>query len=135
MTWRGPKEPNGPGGKPLGFLFGLRSAHTYHNLYVGIDYAANHDADVYFNLYYHDMDHAFKSGCRHVELGQTSDAFKTRLGSTPRSVYFYVRAVNPVMHRGLKAVSRWVFPAVTRPEKHQVLKSAHGEEKESAAAP
>jgi predicted N-acyltransferase len=118
-------------GKTLGFLFGLKCDQTYHNLYVGLDYAANHDADIYFNLYYHDMDHAFKNGCRRVELGQTSDAFKTRLGSMPRNVYFFARAANPVLHRGLMAVSRWVFPPVSRPEMHQVFKSALGEEKES----
>ena len=99
-------------GKVVGWTFGIVAGPEYHDLYIGIDYARNAEADVYFNLYYHDLDRVFRRGYTCVHLGQTSDEFKTRLGAEPRELWFYVRAVNSLMHAGLRRAARWVFPPV-----------------------
>jgi hypothetical protein len=99
-------------GKIVGWTFGIFSGEEYHDLYIGIDYARNADADVYFNLYYHDLDRVFRRGCTCVHMGQTSDEFKTRLGAEPRELWFFVRATNGLVHAGLRRAARWVFPPV-----------------------
>jgi hypothetical protein len=98
----------------VGWTFGIYVGDEYHNLYIGIDYARNTQADVYFNLYYHDLDRVFRRGCTCMHMGQTSDEFKVRLGAAPRNLTFYVRAVNGVVHAGLRRAAPWVFPPVVR---------------------
>jgi len=112
------------GDRVIGFAFSLTFGHESHNLYVGLDYLHNNEADVYFNLYYLDLDRAFRAGCTRVHLGQTSDDFKSRLGCSAEPLSFYVRAVNPVFHAGLKKLSRWVFPPVKRPRLLNVFRAA-----------
>jgi predicted N-acyltransferase len=113
------------GGRVVGFTFGITVGREYHDLYIGIDYARNAEADVYFNLYYHDLDRIFRSGCTRVHLGQTSDEFKMRLGCQPRELSFYVRAVNPIVHAGLRRIAKWVFPPVTRAEPREIYLAAN----------
>jgi Acetyltransferase (GNAT) domain len=75
-----------------GFTFGLSSGRVYHNMRSGIDYALNGEGDLYFNLFYNDLDHAFRRGHQEIRLGQDSDYFKTRLGSLPRALFFLLFA-------------------------------------------
>ena len=104
----------------VGFTFGIKVGHEYHDLYIGLDYARIAEADVYFNLYYHDLDRIFRSGCTRVHLGQTSEEFKSRLGCEAFPRYFYVRAVSPLIHMGLRRAARWIFPAVARVEPRDI---------------
>ena len=78
--------------------------------------------DLYFNLYYNDLDQAFRRGHEQIHLGQDSDDFKMRLGSRPRALSFYVRAPNPVFQAGLRGFSRLIFPKVPSVRDHNVLK-------------
>jgi predicted N-acyltransferase len=96
--------------RPVAFSFGLTQGQTYANFYCGVDYTLNPTADLYFNVFYQNLDDAFVRGCREIHLGQTSDDFKTRLGSEPRPLAFYVRARRPLFHAGLRTIARWVFP-------------------------
>ena len=105
------------------FTFGLSSGRVYHNLRSGIDYSLNSEGDLYFNLYYNDLDQAFRRGCDQIHLGQDSDDFKMRLGSRPRALSFYIRASNPVFQAGLKAFSRPTFPKVHPVRVHDVFKA------------
>jgi hypothetical protein len=104
------------------FTFGLSSGRVYHNLRSGIDYALNAGGDLYLNLYYNDLDQAFRRGHEQIHLGQDSDDFKMRLGSRPRALSFYVRAPNPVFQAGLRGFSRLIFPKVPSVRDHNVLK-------------
>jgi predicted N-acyltransferase len=98
----------------VGWTFGIVVGSEYHDLYIGINYDRNAEADVYFNLYYHDLDRVLRRGCTCVHMGQTSDEFKTRLGCDARELSFYVRATSPLVHAGLRRAARWVFPPVVR---------------------
>ena len=105
------------------FTFGLSSGRVYHNLRSGIDYALNEEGDLYFNLYYNDLEQAFRRGHEQIHFGQDSDDFKMRLGSRPRALSFYIRAPNPVLQAGLRGFSRLTFPKVPSVRPHNVFKA------------
>lgn len=120
------------GERVAGWTFGIVVGREYHDLYIGIDYALNGDADVYFNLYYHDLDRVFRCGCTCVHLGQTSDEFKTRLGCEPRELSFYVRASSSLVHAGLRRAARWVFPPVVRVAPRDIYLHPGGKKEKAA---
>ncbi len=106
----------------VGFTFGLLDGCVYYNMYSGVDYGQNTEADLYFNLFYHSLDHALECGARTLHLGQTSDHFKSRLGTTQQPLYYYVRAVNPIVQWGLRAFSRYVLPPIPKVPNHHVFR-------------
>ncbi len=105
-------------GRVCAFTFAITRAGTHYNLYSGLDYALNSEGDLYFNLFYYDLDQAFRSGATSVHLGQTSDSFKSRLGSTTQPLYFFVRARSAWMNAALRLLAPVAFPAV-RPVRSQ----------------
>lgn len=119
------------GAAPVGFTFSMTAGRTWHNMYSGVDYAINGEGDILFNLFYADLDHAFSSGCADIRLGQTSDAFKARLGAVAEPLRFFVRAHSPVLHTGLRAFSAALFPVAAMTREPHVFKN--GAAKEAAA--
>jgi hypothetical protein len=103
-----------PGGRVAAWAFGVTDGGVYHNLYGGLDYALNEEYDLYFNLYFRDLDRAFRGGATAVNLGQTADWFKARLGALPAPRWFFARGVRPWVQWGLRAGRRWAFPPVGR---------------------
>jgi predicted N-acyltransferase len=73
----------------VAFNWGLMDGRVHHYLFCGIDYAAAGDADLYFNLMYHQLDDALRRSPERIEVGQTADTFKARLGcrATPRCFF------------------------------------------------
>ena len=111
------------GERVLGWAFSLTAGGECHNLYVGLDYERNAQADVYFNLHFRDLDRALRRGCVRIHLGQTSDAFKSRLGCGATPLSFYVRATNPLVHAGLRRFAHVVFPPMAQPTLLNVFRS------------
>jgi hypothetical protein len=105
-------------GRVCAFTFAITRAGAHYNLYSGLDYALNNEGDLYFNLFYKDLDQAFRSGATSVHMGQTSDSFKSRLGSATQPLYFFVRARAPWMNAALRLFAPVAFPAV-RPVRPQ----------------
>lgn len=99
-----------PDGLPAAWVFGLTDGGAYHNLYAGIDYSLNEVFDLYFNLYFFDMDRAFREGAKSINMGQTAELFKARLGADPVPLCFFARGVRPWVQWGLRAGRRWAFP-------------------------
>ena len=79
-------------GNIVGFNCSLRTASRYQLLFLGIDYELNRQSDLYFNIFYREMDFAMKNGARTIFMGQTSEAFKSRLDCQKRELCFYVGA-------------------------------------------
>jgi len=94
----------------VAFNWGLAALPAYHFLFCGIDYALNGEADLYFNLMYHQLDHALRAGARVVRFGQTADAFKTRVGCVGRPLHFYARAPGAVLSWVLRRFGGALFP-------------------------
>ncbi len=77
-------------GKVVAFAQSMIDLPTFHQMFVGVDYAINNECDLYFNLFYNAVDEAFRLGATTVDVGQTSNEFKRqKLGAKqfPSSVY------------------------------------------------
>jgi Acetyltransferase (GNAT) domain len=85
------------GPRPVAFGWCLRAGRTYHLLYAGLDYELNADVDLYFNLMYAWLDCGLRSGASRIEVGQTADDFKARLGCHPRPLYGFAKGLGPFM--------------------------------------
>lgn len=116
------------GERMVAFTIGLTRDSIYHNLYSGRDYDLRTDADLYFNLFYNDLDFAWRRGAKEVHLGQTSDHFKARLGSTAEPMYLFIRPRHRLVRWGLKAFSKWALPKMEPVEAHHVFKAPEGVE-------
>jgi hypothetical protein len=102
------------GGRVVGFTLAMRANGTHYNVYSGLDYEMNERAHIYFNLSYHDLDYAFSIGATEVHLGETSDGFKSRLGTEMVPMYCYVRARNPVVAGDCEAACAAAFSGAAR---------------------
>jgi predicted N-acyltransferase len=111
------------GGRVVGFTLAMRANGTHYNVYSGVDYGMNERAHIYFNLFYHDLDYAFSIGTTEVHLGETSDGFKSRLGTERVPMYCYVKARNPVVQAIVKRLARQLFPE-QHVERQNVFKEA-----------
>ena len=60
-------------------------------MFLGIDHDINRSADVYFNIFYQEMDHWLRGGLPRMQLGQASDEFKARLGCNAIPLFCYVK--------------------------------------------
>jgi hypothetical protein len=96
----------------VAFVCGLFHGDAYLNLFCGLDYRLNEEADLYFNLMFQDMDFALRSGVRSLHVGQTADEFKSRMGCYTRPRYFYVKTRYPLGASLLRAARPWLFPPV-----------------------
>jgi predicted N-acyltransferase len=106
----------------VAFNWGLLDGPLHHFLFCGLDYAIARDADLYFNLMYHQLDDALRLRPERIEVGQTADAFKARLGcrSTPRFVY--VKPCRPLARAALRLAFGQLFPRRPRPPAHAVFR-------------
>jgi predicted N-acyltransferase len=100
------------GERVVAFDCGLFHGDVYSNLFCGVDYGLNKEAELYFNLMFHDLDFALRSGVRVLHVGQTADDFKSRMGCYGRPRYFYVKVRDPLGASLLRTARRWLFPPV-----------------------
>jgi hypothetical protein len=108
-------------GRPCAVIFGVIRGNVHYNLFAGVDYDLNHKGDLYFNVFYEDFDLAFRSGATSMRLGQTSDTFKSRLGSTAERLEFYARGRSRWSHAALRALAPLAFPKVAPVESRNVF--------------
>jgi len=94
----------------VAFSWGLLSGRVYRNLFVGVDYQRNAEADLYFNLMIHDLDYALKQNVTEISVGQTADVFKSRLGCHTAPRYLCIKVTVRFVFWAIRAVARWAFP-------------------------
>jgi predicted N-acyltransferase len=111
------------GHRIVAFNWGLMDGRVHHYLFCGMDYAVAHDADLYFNLMYHQLDDALRRGPERIEVGQTADTFKARLGcrATPR--YFFVKPCGLLSAVTLRHGFRLLFPDRQPAPVHSVFRA------------
>lgn len=112
-------------GQLVGIELLLLGENTGQDLYAGIDYDWNESHRLYFNLSYPGIDLACREGLASMSMGQTSYAFKSRLGVTSYPLHIYVKHRNPLVHWLLGRFHSLIFPLVEVPS-HRVFRS--GEE-------
>jgi len=108
----------------VAFTIGLARGPIYHNLYSGLDDSLRRDSDLYFNLFYRDLDFAWRSGAQEIHLGQTADQFKSRLGSQSERMYLFIRPTNRLVRWAFNRFSRWVLPKIELVKPYHVFKEA-----------
>lgn len=88
--------------EPLGFCQTIISEKKYYFLFGGVDYRHNYRYDTYFNMLIHIIRSGFDHGVETIDLGQTAEWIKMRLGCITVSRYLYARHSNPLIHFALK---------------------------------
>jgi predicted RNA methylase len=83
--------------KIIAFAWCLHAAPTYYPLYGGLDYAWNHDLDLYSNLMYALLDRALQKKVSSIEFGMGADAFKVKLGCHSEPIYAFAKGVGHLM--------------------------------------
>ncbi len=111
------------GDRLIGFTWELLDGDMYHFLFMGMDYSQCTETNLYFNLNYEALDHAFRSGARAIHVGQTADGFKTLLGCSGNRRYIYCRGVGPTLSWLLRQASGLLFPPRFDLAPHAVFKA------------
>jgi len=102
-------------GEVLGAAILANYQKTLTFLFVGFDYVHRDEHAVYLNLLNGIVRHAIDSGCRTIDLGQTSYWLKQRLGGQAEPMYFYFKCRTRLLHAALKSFRRLLFPATDLP--------------------
>jgi hypothetical protein len=110
----------------VGFVCSLHLADQYFNLFCGIDYQFNDQADVYFNLLFKDADFALRCGAKSINVGQAAYDFKSRMGCFTRPRYFFVKIRGPFMAPLLRKLAPLFFPAPPAPPLRHLFHDIEG---------
>jgi predicted N-acyltransferase len=91
----------------VAFAASVFTDRVFHQMFVGVDYDLNPEVDLYFNLFFHAIDFAFRQNVADIFVGQSADTFKQRkLGCYQVPLSFYIRGVDRatafVIRRGFK---------------------------------
>jgi len=78
-------------GRIVAFNWTFRTQIAYHFLFAGVDYRLNRQLDLYFNIMFAAFAAGLRTGLGKIEVGQTADEFKARLGCTQRRLYAFAR--------------------------------------------
>ncbi|MEO6907317.1 MAG: GNAT family N-acetyltransferase [Abditibacteriaceae bacterium] len=105
-------------GKLVGIEVLLLTPDGVQDLYTGVDYTLNKRYNLYFNLVYPAIALACENGWAAISMGQTSYAFKSRLGVASYPLHIFVRHRNPIICGVLKLCRRLIFPATEVPTHH-----------------
>lgn len=118
-------------GRPAGITMGLMSQDTYWGILIAVDAELNRRYGLYPNLFLNRIDHAMSLGLKQINLGTTADEFKLRLGSSPRPMRIYVKALG-VLRLPFAWTSRFLLKETTDLKPQRVFRS---EESASTTGP
>jgi len=99
------------GERIVGFLCCLAGGDEYHVLFTGIDYAANKNSDLYFNIMFEGMDDGLRQGATRIFVGASSDGFKMRSGCVQTRRHMFIKA-RGLLQPLLRMFADVVFPPV-----------------------
>ncbi len=85
------------GEKVVGFCCGLSAGKRHTMLYCGIDYDVNEDAAVYFNTVYRGLAAALETSASEINVGQSADEFKRRMGCEGRPLFMFLKPTGFVL--------------------------------------
>jgi hypothetical protein len=78
-------------GKLVAFYSAFINAGAYEIYYIGIDYAANNDYQLYFNILFSGLERAISLRKSVLKLGRTSFDAKASLGANPKSLDYLIK--------------------------------------------
>ncbi len=78
-------------GKLVAFYSAFLSEEAYDVYFVGLDYAANNEYQLYFNMLFDTLQTAIQSGKKRLLLGRTSFDAKASLGAKPVPLPYFIK--------------------------------------------
>ncbi|MFN0051440.1 MAG: GNAT family N-acetyltransferase [Planctomycetales bacterium] len=99
------------GERIVAFAVSLFTPAVYHQMFVGYDASLNAEHDLYFNLFFHAMDRAYRQNCGVIHVGQSADEFKhQKLGCHQRPLCFYIKGTDWLGRQILGRFGNAIFP-------------------------
>jgi len=86
------------GGEPVGFIQMIENGRELVFAFVGLDYRHNRSYDTYHFMLLKMVEYAITHGFERVDLGQTAEDTKLRLGGERRPLLAMIGHSNPVMN-------------------------------------
>lgn len=97
------------GGIPLGFTQTKRNGGELIFMFGGINYNLQADYDLYWNMMMHVVAKGIRSECSSIDLGQTGDIAKSRIGATSELRNFHAahssKLINALVQRTAERLS------------------------------
>jgi len=90
--------------EPAGFVQLIDNGAELVFGFVGIDYALNETYDIYHNLLLKMVDYGIRGGFASIDLGQTADDTKLKLGGEYEFLYAYMRHSHPLVNWALRRI-------------------------------
>ena len=109
-------------GKIVGYIFCLQVNTTFYALFCGFEQLLNNHTDLYFNLACHVIKNALNSTVSNIELGQTADYFKARLGAYQTPLKLYVKSPVSIINVLIRSYPNVLFPKPNIAPKFNVFK-------------
>lgn len=81
-------------GEPIAFVQMVENQKELIFLFGGINYSLNQKYDLYINILLFIINYGIKNGFKSIELGQTADEIKTKLGAVKHTKFMYVHHNN-----------------------------------------
>jgi predicted N-acyltransferase len=111
------------GARAIAFGWCLKAGSTYHLLFAGLDYGLNAEVDLYFNLMYAWLDCGFRNDVSKIEVGQTANDFKARLGCSSEPLYGYAKGLGPFLSLFVRFGAAFLIPREPEPPAYCVFKN------------
>lgn len=100
----------------VAFAASLFTSATYHQMFVGYDTQLNSTCDLYFNLFFHAIDRAYRQNVSEIHVGQSADEFKRqKLGCHQRPLYFYIKGIDWLTRVVVERFGKSLFPPRFKP--------------------
>ncbi|MCW3123944.1 MAG: hypothetical protein JWQ38_3436 [Flavipsychrobacter sp.] len=80
--------------KLVGFYSGFVSDDAYELYYIGFDYNANTEHQLYFNILFSGLERAIRSGKKQLKLGRTSFDAKASIGAKAANTNYFIKTAN-----------------------------------------
>jgi hypothetical protein len=81
-------------GEPIAFVQMVENQKELIFLFGGINYSLNQKYDLYINILLFVINYGIKNGFESIELGQTADEIKTKLGAVKNTKFMYIHHNN-----------------------------------------
>lgn len=107
--------------KIIGFMFSLYHEKIFYCLFCGVNCQFNAASDLYFNLAYGTLEKALTFDLKDIEVGQTADVFKARLGCYQKPLYLYVKGEGFIFKWLVKILFKSLFPIPSPPPAYKVF--------------
>ncbi len=85
-------------GEPVGFVQLIANGAELVFGFIGLDYAVNERYDLYINLLLRMVAYGIEGGFSSIDLGQTADDTKLKLGGEYELLYAHMRHHHPLIH-------------------------------------